>query len=100
VNVKQTRAENLKPFPECWFETTQATFGGYLPEALGNGSYKVAPPPLIVNRNGLEGIQEAIDLMRVAAERGLEGIKEVFGCSKEDTIEDKVSPIKLVIEQP
>jgi len=82
VDVKQPTAEKFKPFPDCWFETALATFGGYLPEALANGAYKVAPQPLVVNMKGLEGIQEAIDLLR-------EGIKE-----------DKISPIKLVVERP
>lgn len=78
VNVKQPTAGNFKPFPDCWFETKLATFGGYLPEALANGTYKITPPPLVVNKRGLAGIQEAIDRMK----------------------EDKTSPIKLVVEQP
>ena len=76
--MKQPTAENFQPPPDCWFETTTATFGGYLPEALARGDYKVAPPPLVVNRNGLEGIQEAIDLMK----------------------KDNISAIKLVVERP
>ncbi|CRG92380.1 Zinc-type alcohol dehydrogenase-like protein C2E1P3,01 [Talaromyces islandicus] len=78
VDVKQPTVEDFKPIPECWFETILATFGEYLPEALANGTYKVAPPPMVVNRRGLEGIQEAIDRMK----------------------EDKISPIKLVVERP
>lgn len=78
VDVKQPTAENFEPIPECWFETILATFGGYLPEALANGTYKAAPPPLVVNSRGLEGIQEAIDRMK----------------------EDKISPIKVVVERP
>ena len=39
-------------------------FGGYLPEALGKGKYKIAPPPEAVSTKGLEGIQEALDLMK------------------------------------
>lgn len=100
VDVKQPTAENFKPFPDCWFETTLATFGGYLPEALAKGAYKVAPSPLVVNRKGLEGIQEAIDLMRVIAEKGQEGIKEDIDRMKEGMKGDKISAIKLVVEQP
>lgn len=100
VDVKQPMAETFKPFPVCWFETTPATFGGYLPEALAKGAYKVAPPPLVVNRNGLEGIQEGIDLMRAVSEKGLEGIKEAIECLKDGTKEDKISAIKLVVERP
>jgi hypothetical protein len=64
VNVKQPTAENFKPSPDCWFETTPATFGGYLSEALVGGNYMIAPPPLVVNRKGLGGLQEAIDMMK------------------------------------
>ncbi|PCG94799.1 Alcohol dehydrogenase superfamily, zinc-type [Penicillium occitanis (nom. inval.)] len=78
VNVKQPTAENFKPSPDCWFETTPAAFGGYLPEALASRAYRVAPPPLVVNRNGLEGIQEAIDLVK----------------------KNNISAIKLVVERP
>jgi hypothetical protein len=35
--------------------------------------YKVAPPPQVVNRRGLEGIQEALDLMK----RGVSATKLV-----------------------
>ena len=100
VDVKQPTADKFKPFPDCWFETTLATLRGYLPEALAKGAYKVAPPPLVVNRNGLEGIQEAIDLMRVVAEKGQEGIKEAINRRKEGVKEDKISAIKLVVERP
>ncbi|KAL1604140.1 hypothetical protein SLS60_005733 [Paraconiothyrium brasiliense] len=78
VHLSQATVENIKPFPYCWFETLSATFGGYLPEALATGTYKVAPPPLVVNRQGLEGIQEAVDRMR----------------------EGTVSAVKLVVERP
>ncbi|KAJ4366238.1 hypothetical protein N0V83_007874 [Neocucurbitaria cava] len=100
VDVKQLTPENFKPFPDCWFETTLATFEGYLPEALAKGAYKVAPLPLIVNRNGLGGIQEAVDLMRVIAEKGQEGIKEALDRMKEGMRDDKISAFKLVVEQP
>jgi hypothetical protein len=78
VNVKQPTAENFKPSLDCWFEATPATFGGYLPEALASRAYGAAPPPLVVNRNGLEGIQEAIDLVK----------------------KNNISAIKLVVERP
>lgn len=100
VNVKQPTPENFKPFPDCWFETTLATFGGYLPEALAKGVYKVAPPPLVVNRKGLEGIQEAVDLMRVVAEKGPEGIKQAIDRMEESMKDEKISVVKLVVERP
>lgn len=104
VVVKQLPPQNLKPFPNCWFETTVATFGGYLPEALARGHYKVAPPPLAVNRKGLEGIQDAIDLMRVLSEKDQGGIKEAMGRMNEEMQEAvkkaRLSPIKLVVERP
>jgi hypothetical protein len=99
VNLKQMTAENMKPFPDCWFETRLATFGGYLPEALAKGVYKVAPAPLVVNQQGLEGIQEGIDLMRVVTEKGRNAIKETIG-RKLGMREDMVSAIKLVVERP
>lgn len=49
---------------EAFAETLPATFGGYLPEALAKGVYKIAPTPRVVNTKGLEGIQEAIDLIK------------------------------------
>jgi hypothetical protein len=63
--------------PDAFAETLQATFGGYLPEALAKGMYKIAPPPQVVNRRGLEGIQEALDLIKAG-----------------------VSATKLVVERP
>lgn len=42
-----------------------------LAKGLAKGAYKMALP-LVVNREGLEGIPEGIDLMRVAAEKGQE----------------------------
>ena len=75
-----------------------------MPKAVAKGAYKVAPTPLVVNRKGLNGIQEAIDLLRVVAEKGQEGIREAIDRmkegTKEDTKEDKISAIKLVVEQP
>lgn len=90
---------SLKPFPDCWFETVPATFGGYLPEALARGAYQVAPPPLVVNRKGLEGIQEVIDLQRLIAEKGHEGVKEVINRVKGGIDEGEISPVKLVVER-
>jgi NADPH:quinone reductase-like Zn-dependent oxidoreductase len=49
---------------EAFAETLPATFGGFLPEALAKGVYKIAPPPQVVNKKGLEGIQEALDIMK------------------------------------
>ncbi|OTA58803.1 GroES-like protein [Hypoxylon sp. EC38] len=45
-------------------EILPATFGGFLVEALAKGAYKVAPPPEVVSRKGLEGIQEALDILK------------------------------------
>lgn len=100
VDVKQPTPENFKPFPVYWFETTFATFEGYLADALAQGVYKVAPPPVIVNRNGLEGIQEGVDLMRVATEKGQEEIMKALNRTEGSTREDKTSPVKLVVERP
>ncbi|KAK7985463.1 chaperonin 10-like protein [Apiospora saccharicola] len=61
---------------EAFAETLPATFGGYLPEALATGVYKIAPPPQVVNRKGLDGIQEALD-----------------------TIKARISAVKLVVER-
>ncbi|KAJ5209792.1 hypothetical protein N7449_004171 [Penicillium cf. viridicatum] len=47
-----------------YYEINKATFAGYLPEALAQGTYKVAPAPDIVSTKGLEGIQEALDSLK------------------------------------
>ncbi|KAL2022197.1 hypothetical protein VTK56DRAFT_6026 [Thermocarpiscus australiensis] len=47
-----------------YYETNPATFAGYLPDALAKGVYKVAPPPEVVPTRGLEGIQEALDILK------------------------------------
>ncbi|EAU34596.1 conserved hypothetical protein [Aspergillus terreus NIH2624] len=47
-----------------YHETSPATFAGYLPEALALGLYQVAPTPQIVSTKGLEGIQEALNLLK------------------------------------
>ncbi|CAI7625232.1 unnamed protein product [Penicillium glandicola] len=47
-----------------YHETNPATFAGYLPEALAEGTYQVAPAPEVVSTKGLEGIQEALDLLK------------------------------------
>lgn len=90
---------DLKPFPECWAESTPATLGGYMVEALAKGLYKAAPPPLVVNRKGLEGIQEAIDLMRVFSAKGAEGIREAIERAT-GTKGAPITPLKLVVERP
>ncbi|KAJ0419817.1 chaperonin 10-like protein [Aspergillus carlsbadensis] len=54
-------------------ETVAATFGGYLPEALKVGVYQVAPEVEVVSRDGLEGIQGALELMK----KGVSGKKLV-----------------------
>ncbi|KAL2194475.1 chaperonin 10-like protein [Corynascus similis CBS 632.67] len=99
VDVKQLSPGQFKPFPDCWFETLPATFGGYLPEALAKGVYKIAPSPLVVNRKGLEGIQEAIDLQRAIGEKGQEGVKAAIKHAKGEAAEDEVKPVKLIVER-
>ncbi|KAK9312073.1 oxidoreductase [Lipomyces starkeyi] len=47
-----------------YHETSPATFGAFLPEALAKGLYKVAPVPEVVPTKGLEGIQEALDILK------------------------------------
>lgn len=101
MDVKQPTAGNIKPFPQCWFETTRATFGGYLAEALASRAYKVAPAPLVVNTKGLDGVQEAVDLMRVVGQKGWEGIRDFLDrAGKEGVQGEKMGPVKLVVERP
>ncbi|MCJ1311509.1 hypothetical protein MMC25_005181 [Agyrium rufum] len=45
-------------------ETILATFGAYLPEALSRGTYQIAPIPEVVPIKGLEGIHNALELLR------------------------------------
>ena len=47
-----------------YHETSPATFGEYLPDALAKGLYKVAPAPEVLPTKDLEGIQEALDILR------------------------------------
>ncbi|KAK9484580.1 hypothetical protein V1527DRAFT_483835 [Lipomyces starkeyi] len=47
-----------------YHETSPATFGAFLPEALAKRLYKVAPAPEVVPTKGLEGIQEALDILK------------------------------------
>ncbi|KAH6711939.1 chaperonin 10-like protein [Leptodontidium sp. MPI-SDFR-AT-0119] len=53
--------------PEAFAETMPITFGGFVPEALARGLYKVAPTPQVVPTKGLEGIQEALDILKKGA---------------------------------
>jgi len=99
VIVKQVSPANFKPFPLCWFETIPATFGGYLPQALATRAYKVAPPPLVISQNGLDGIQDGIDLMRAVAEKGQEGVKEALSRAVTGKEKGMPSVIKLVVER-
>lgn len=55
-------------------ETSKATFEGFLPEALAEGAYKVAPAPEVVQTRGLEGIQEALNMLK----RGVSAKKVVI----------------------
>ncbi|KAI1101894.1 hypothetical protein F4804DRAFT_354214 [Jackrogersella minutella] len=45
-------------------KTLPAAFNEYLVEALEMGVYKVAPPPEVVSTKGLEGVQEALDILK------------------------------------
>ncbi|KAI0839520.1 GroES-like protein [Hypoxylon sp. FL0890] len=45
-------------------EILSITFGGFLVEALAKGAYKVAPPPEVVSKKGLDSIQEALDILK------------------------------------
>lgn len=99
MDIKQLTPDKFVPFPDCWFETEQATFGGFLSEAIAKGVYKVAPPPLVVNRKGLEGLQEAIDIMRVVSEKGQEGVKKAIE-KAEDGLKEDLTVIKVVVERP
>ena len=47
-----------------YYEISPATFGGFLPDALAKGLYKVAPAPEIVSTKGLEAIQESMDILK------------------------------------
>jgi len=96
--LKKPDLASFKPFPECYFDTTAATFGGFLPEALEKGVYQVAPPPLVVNKKGLEGIQEAIDLQRLIGEKGYEAFKEA-AVNVSGAGGGAVLPAKLVVER-
>lgn len=50
----------LEAFPDI----LPATWGGFLPQALETGQYKIAPSPEIIPTKGLEGIQVALDLLK------------------------------------
>ena len=95
--MRQPTPDKLKPFPQCWFETSLATFEGYLPLAVAKGVYKVAPSPLIVNKKGLEGIQEGVKIMRGLSENDQEVIKDVLHRIQGDREEKEMSPVKIVI---
>lgn len=99
MEIKQLTPDKMVSFPDCWFETEQATFGGYLHEALAKGAYKVAPPPLVVNRKGLEGLQEGIDIMRVISEKGEVGVEKAIK-KAEDELNKNVTVVKVVVERP
>ncbi|KAI1779061.1 hypothetical protein F4818DRAFT_455261 [Hypoxylon cercidicola] len=45
-------------------EILPVTFGGFLPEVLARGLYKIAPRPEVISTKGLEGIQEALDILK------------------------------------
>lgn len=45
-------------------EIAPAVFENFLPKALMQGRYKVAPEPMILAKKGLEGIQEGLDTLK------------------------------------
>ena len=45
-------------------ETNAATFGGFFPDALAKGQYKVAPAVEVVSTKGVDGIQEGLDILK------------------------------------
>ncbi|KAI1451211.1 GroES-like protein [Annulohypoxylon moriforme] len=47
-----------------YYDTTSKIFEEFLPKALETGEYKVAPEPEVLKKKGLEGIQEALDIVR------------------------------------
>ncbi|KAI0836728.1 GroES-like protein [Hypoxylon sp. FL0890] len=47
-----------------YYDTSRVIFGEFLPVALERGGYKVAPKPEVVLTKGLEGIQEALDIVK------------------------------------
>lgn len=49
---------------DMYDESIPITFGGFFAEALAKGQYKVAPPPEAVPTKGLEGIQEALNILK------------------------------------
>lgn len=100
VDIKQLTPDKFVPFPDCWLETTRATFEGYLPEALSKGAYKVAPAPLVINRKGVEGLQEGIDMMRAVSEKGLEGVKQAVKHAADGAPDETVTVVKVVVERP
>ncbi|KAI4261287.1 MAG: hypothetical protein L6R42_003511 [Xanthoria sp. 1 TBL-2021] len=54
-----------------YHEISPATFGGFLPDALASGAYKIAPKPDVVPTKGIEGIQEGLNVLiqRISAKQ-------------------------------
>ncbi|KAI2625685.1 GroES-like protein [Hypoxylon sp. NC1633] len=46
-----------------YLDTTSVLFEGFLPRALADRSYQVAPTPEVVGTRGLGGVQEALDIV-------------------------------------
>lgn len=44
-------------------DIAKVIYGDFLPQALANGTFKPAPPPLVVG-HGLEQLQDAFELYR------------------------------------
>lgn len=57
------------------------------------------PPPLVVNRKGLEGLQEDIDIMPVISEKREIGVMKAIEMA-EDGANKQMTVIKVVVERP
>lgn len=56
---------------------------------------------MVVNSKGLEGLQQAVDMMRTVSEKGQDGVREVVESAEDSMKEErKASAFKLVIERP
>ncbi|KAI0386969.1 GroES-like protein [Hypomontagnella monticulosa] len=47
-----------------YYDTCAVLFREFLPQALATGEYQIAPKPEVVNTRGVEGIQEALDILK------------------------------------
>ena len=64
VEAKMVFGTSGDDFMNIYGDILPATFGGFLPDALANGVYKVAPVPEVQPTRGVEGIQKALDVLK------------------------------------